>query len=176
MKLNSNMFSGLSLLRHRHEIETGRTSSISHEIIGFQSDGTIVNFNQSSPNLAISWEQICSSSDKIVSFLDTCGHPKYMKTTIRGLTGKSPDYAILVISAESDTIPQMTKEHLGLATMLKIPIMIVLNKIDLIQDNPSRLNKVFTKLIQLLQSVGNNLTPIVISDNNSIEAYLTNPR
>jgi GTPase len=39
---------GRGLLRaevflHKHEIETGRTSAISHQIVGFSSDGSCVN-------------------------------------------------------------------------------------------------------------------------------------
>lgn len=33
-----------SLLRHRHEILSGRTSSIAHEIIGFTPTGELINY------------------------------------------------------------------------------------------------------------------------------------
>jgi GTPase len=36
--------SRLSLLRHRHEILSGRTSSIAHEIIGFTPQGGLINY------------------------------------------------------------------------------------------------------------------------------------
>ncbi len=48
----------LSLLRHRHEIETGHTSSISHEILGFTEEGELVNY--STANVS-SWQEICES-------------------------------------------------------------------------------------------------------------------
>lgn len=32
----------LNLFRHLHEIQTGRTSSISHEVIGFTSSGEVM--------------------------------------------------------------------------------------------------------------------------------------
>ena len=31
------------LFRHKHEIETGRTSSVSNDILGFDSEGRVVN-------------------------------------------------------------------------------------------------------------------------------------
>lgn len=34
----------LNVFRHKHEIESGRTSSISQEILGFDSRGSIVNY------------------------------------------------------------------------------------------------------------------------------------
>lgn len=32
----------LNLFRHLHEIQSGRTSSISHEILGFNSNGEVI--------------------------------------------------------------------------------------------------------------------------------------
>ena len=40
-------------------------------------------------------------SSKIITFLDLAGHQKYLKTTIFGLTGHIPDYAMLVIAANA---------------------------------------------------------------------------
>lgn len=36
----------LNLFRHLHEIQTGRTSSISHEILGFNSKGEVCTFKR----------------------------------------------------------------------------------------------------------------------------------
>jgi GTPase len=63
----------LNLLRHRHEIETGRSSSISRQIIGFTSSGDVINY--ATTNVS-TWEQICENATRIVTFMDTCGHPK----------------------------------------------------------------------------------------------------
>ena len=40
-------------------------------------------------------------SSKIITFLDLAGHQKYLKTTIFGLTGHIPDFAMLVIAANA---------------------------------------------------------------------------
>ena len=34
----------LNMFRHLHEIQTGRTSSISHEILGFDAAGNVINY------------------------------------------------------------------------------------------------------------------------------------
>ncbi len=86
----------LNLFRHLHEIQSGRTSSISHEILGFDSKGEVVNYSK-----CASAEEICERSSKLVSFIDLAGHQKYMKTTIFGLTAHRPDFAMLVIGANS---------------------------------------------------------------------------
>ena len=36
-----------NIFKHKHEIETGRTSDISREILGFDSEGKILNYNAS---------------------------------------------------------------------------------------------------------------------------------
>lgn len=84
----------LNMFRHLHEVQTGRTSSISHEILGFDNNGRCINY--SSRDL-ITAEEICVSSTKLVTFLDLAGHKKYLRTTILGLSGYSPHYALLVV-------------------------------------------------------------------------------
>jgi len=46
-------------------------------------------------------EEICESSTKLITLIDLCGHQKYLKTTIFGLTGCSPDFALLMVSAST---------------------------------------------------------------------------
>jgi GTPase len=50
----------------------------------------------------------------VLTFIDLAGHEKYLKTTVYGMTGYSPDFVMLMIGANSGIIG-MTKEHLGLA-------------------------------------------------------------
>lgn len=84
----------LNMFRHLHEVQTGRTSSISHEIIGFDNSGRVINY--SSRDLMTA-EEICVNSTKLVTFLDLAGHKKYLRTTILGLSGYFPHYALLVV-------------------------------------------------------------------------------
>ena len=72
----------LNLLRHIHEIRSGRTSSINNGIMGFDDQAEVQNFGNCS-----STDEICLRSSKIVTFIDLAGHSKYMKTTVFGLTG-----------------------------------------------------------------------------------------
>lgn len=91
----------LNMFRHLHEIQSGRTSSISHEILGFNSQGQPINYSSSE---LITAEEICDSSTKLVTFLDLAGHKKYLRTTIQGLSGYSPHHAMLVVSEVIDNI------------------------------------------------------------------------
>ena len=49
----------------------------------------------------VSVEEICEASSKLITFIDLAGHQKYMKTTIFGLTAHCPDFAMLVVGANS---------------------------------------------------------------------------
>ncbi|KAJ3299550.1 GTP binding protein [Borealophlyctis nickersoniae] len=155
--------SRLNLLRHRHEIESGRTSSISHQIIGFDPRGELINY--ATTNVS-SWEQICETAAKIVTFLDTCGHPKYQKTTISGLTGHAPDYACLIVGANAGGLSEIGKEHLGIAVVLKVPVFVVLTKIDV--ATPEQLTRTIGSLLSLLKTPGIRRVPIVIQNEDDL--------
>ena len=114
---------------HIHEIKTGKTSSISVH--------SIKNFN---------------TKNKSIIMVDLCGHEKYLKTTLYGMMGYYPDYAILVISANRGIL-KMTKEHIKILYHLKIPIIIILTKTDLndklyetVQLQVDSLNKITTDI------------------------------
>ncbi|CAL1677220.1 unnamed protein product [Lasius platythorax] len=113
----------LNMLRHLHEIKTGRTSSISHEIIGFDSTGHILNYAEMATA-----EEICEHASKVVTFIDLAGHRKYLRTTVLGLTGYSPHHVMLVVAPP---LNEASQEHMALCLALKLPFFIVVNKIDL---------------------------------------------
>lgn len=113
----------LNMFRHLHEIRTGRTSSISHEIIGFDSEGHVLNYAEMSTA-----EEICEHASKVVTFIDLAGHRKYLRTTLLGLTGYSPHHVMLVIAPPMN---EAFQEHLALCLALRLPFFVVITKTDL---------------------------------------------
>lgn len=110
------------IFKHKHEKETGRTSSISFKYIKL-------------------------NEKKYLSFIDLAGHEKYFKTTIHGINGGLADYAILVIGANMGVL-RMTREHLGIIKALKLPFFVVLTKIDICPINVlERTQREITELI-----------------------------
>ncbi|KAJ3148110.1 Short integuments 2, mitochondrial [Geranomyces variabilis] len=156
----------LNLFRHKHEVESGRTSSVGLEIIGFTSKAEIV-----TPALLgkikLGWDDICESATKVLTFMDLAGHEKYLKTTVFGLTGTSPDFVMLMIGSNAGIIG-MTKEHLGLALALQVPVFIVVTKIDMCPDNV--LASTISQLTKILKSSGCRKIPIFL---NTTEDVLT---
>ncbi len=113
-----------------HEKETGRTSSISHELMGFDRDMKQIAPLRAKASKYEQWQQITRASQKCVTFIDLCGHEKYLKTTVFGLSGMMPDYAMIVVGANMG-VSKMTKEHLGISLALDVPFFIVVTKIDI---------------------------------------------
>ena len=86
----------LNLFKHLHEIQSGHTSSINNEIMGFNNTGEAQNFAN-----CRNFDEILENSSKIITFIDLAGHQKYMKTTVFGLSGYAPDVVCRVLIASS---------------------------------------------------------------------------
>ena len=103
----------LNLLRHRHELVSGRTSSISHGFLGFDKAGRVVNYETCG-----SIQEICEASAKLVTLIDLAGHYKYLKTTVFGLTAYQPELAMLVVGTDTQigmsmVLPSLKKNSLN---------------------------------------------------------------
>ncbi len=92
----------VNLFRHKHEVESGRTSSVGMEIMGFDTKGDIVAPNV--PGRKLSWEEIGKRSAKVISFTDLAGHERYLRTTVFGLLSSSPNYCLLMVAANNGLI------------------------------------------------------------------------
>jgi GTPase len=148
--------------KHLHEIQSGKTSDDTTETIGIDSCGKIVNHTS---DRIIPDNIICEKSSKIYIFTDLAGHEKYYKTTVKGLTGSNPHYAMLTIGANMGVVG-MTKEHIGATLALKIPLFVVITKIDIAPDHI--LNQTMLSLTKLLKSTGSLKIPIIIRDTSDV--------
>jgi GTPase len=97
------------ILKSKHELESGRTSQISFNYINY-------------------------NNEKNLTLIDLAGHEKYLKTTLYGILGSFTDYSMVIVGANMGTT-RITEEHLTILLYLKIPIMIVLTKIDITPKN-----------------------------------------
>lgn len=136
-KLDDGKGSNRSLVSgHNHEINSGKTSSISlHSMKNYQGNNSVI-------------------------LIDLCGHEKYLKTTLYGIMGYYPDYAIVIIGANRGIL-QMTREHTKILHHLKIPMIIALTKTDLIENicantdkNPEEMLTNLVKDIKKIYSKG----------------------
>jgi len=90
---------------------------------------------------------------------------KYLKTTVFGLTGHAPDFAMLMVGANMG-VSGMTKEHLGIALALRVPVYVVVTKIDICPENI--LKETLTQIKKVLKSPGSRKIPIVIRTDDDV--------
>ncbi|KAI1610866.1 elongation factor EF-1 alpha subunit [Exophiala viscosa] len=147
----------VNLFRHKHEIESGRTSSVGMEIMGFDTRGEVV--TSSVPGRKLTWGEIGTRSAKVISFTDLAGHERYLRTTVFGLLSSAPNYCLLMVAANNGLIG-MSKEHLGIALALNVPVMVVITKIDICP--PQILEQTISQLTKILKSPGARKIPIFI--------------
>lgn len=121
--------SRIVVFNHDHEVDSGRSSSISQHIVGYDKYGNMNNYSNIN-SMNKSWSTIVRESVKIISFYDLCGHEKYLRTTIRGLTSVQSDLCIIMVGGNMG-INKITIEHCMLCITLDIPFIIVITKIDL---------------------------------------------
>jgi GTPase len=94
------------ILKQKHELESGRTSQLSFNYIKY------------------------NELKKNITLVDLAGHEKYLKTTLYGILGGFVDYGVVVIGANMG-VNRITEEHLSIMLYLKLPVMIILTKIDI---------------------------------------------
>ncbi len=148
--------------RYLHEIRTGRTSSVSTRLLGFDDRGEVVNYQLPSP---LDEAQIFLKSTKVIALVDLGGHERYLRTTLRGVMSKVPDYAMLVVGANAGLL-RMGREHLGICVVLGIPFFSVITKVDMVSDHV--LERTLDELIRILKMPGINKLPLVVEGRDDI--------
>ena len=158
-----------NVFRHKHEIFSGKTSSISHQILGFDENGELTNYNSLEKP---SWSQIVHKSYKIINFYDMAGTKgNFKKTTTSTLSNDYLDYLLLVISSV-DGITNRTIEFLNFAFNMKLPIITVFTKIDLINDKQIKDLIALYKSTVMKLKIG--LIPIIMKNNDDIVLFSRN--
>ena len=156
------------LFRHKHEAESGRTSSVGNDILGFDSHGSVVNRPDHG---SLDWVKVCENSSKVITFIDLAGHERYLKTTVFGMTGHAPDFGMLMVGSNAGIVG-MTKEHLGLALALSVPVFVVVTKIDMCP--PNVLQETLKLLVKILKSQGCRKVPVMVKTPDDVVLSATN--
>uniref|UniRef100_H3D513 GTP-binding protein 1 n=1 Tax=Tetraodon nigroviridis TaxID=99883 RepID=H3D513_TETNG len=169
---NGRGFARQKLFRHKHEMESGRTSSVGNDILGFDQEGQVVN-KPDSHGGSLDWTKICEKSSKVITFIDLAGHEKYLKTTVFGMTGHLPDFCMLMVGSNAGIVG-MTKEHLGLALALNVPVFVVVTKIDMCPANILQATETLKLLQRLLKSPGCRKIPVLVQNKDDVIVTASN--
>ena len=178
--------SRLSLLKHRHEIISGVTSSLAQELLGYQNralsgDSTAIDvINYASGNVS-SWNDIHAASEqgRLVFITDSAGHPRYRRTTVRGLISWAPHWTLCCIAGDDEedssgkigatasssevlgstgAAVDLSKAHLELCLKLNLPLVIVITKLDI--ASKAGLRNMMNKVLSILKSAGRR--PVIL--------------
>ena len=153
-----------NVFRHKHEILCGKTSSFSHQILGFDEEGKLTNYGDL---LKPSLSQIVSKSTKIINFYDMAGGNKtFNKSTLSTLSKEYLDYLLFVISAK-DEITKKTEDLLRLIYNIDLPVIAIINKIDLVSD--SELEKTVRKYKETIKKL--KKIPIIIKNDEDVALF-----
>jgi len=128
----------------------------------------VIEPERATKNKNAEWGHITSNSKKVATFIDLCGHEKYLKTTMFGLVGLMPDYAMIIVGANMG-VTRMTREHLGISLALKIPIFIVLTKIDLPPETAK--DETLGTLFKILKNPSCGRVPKVMKKGDDVKFY-----
>jgi len=186
---NSRGKSRLSLLKHRHEIATGVTSSVAPELIGYQvASGkeyfetaglSVVNYGCGNVS---SWNDIHTAAEdgRLVFLIDSAGHPRYRRTTVRGLVSWAPHWTICCVASDDceDTTGKLgstasprdilgpsgagidlSKAHLELCLKLNLSLVVVITKYDI--ASRGGLRQTLAKILSVVKTAGRQ--PVVLA-------------
>jgi len=122
-------------------------------------------------NITIDTTQIFFKSKKRnFVIIDTPGHVEFLKNMITGTT--QAEAAILIVDAH-EGIKEQTKRHAILLNLLGIKkIIVILNKMDLINYNKARFDEIKSELIKFLNDL--QLSPLAIIPISAIRGDLIN--
>lgn len=97
---NGNGFCRKLILRHVHEKESGNTSSLAYDTIGFK-NFNLINY---SCGFDFGMENIYKCSDTLVNIIDTPGCMKYIKTNIHAVSSIRPKFIIMCIPLDFTSV------------------------------------------------------------------------
>lgn len=101
-----------------------------------------------------------SSERRKITFIDTPGHEAFSAMRARG--AEVADIALLVVDSAQSVQPQ-TKEAIMAIKRAEIPMLVVLNKIDLPNADPEKIKRELAKTDVLVESMGGEIPSIKVS-------------
>ena len=100
------------------------------------------------------------SGQRKITFIDTPGHEAFSAMRSRG--AEVADIALLVIDAAQSVQPQ-TKEAVIAIKKAEIPMIVVLNKIDIPTADPEKIKRELSKIDILVESMGGMVPSVKVS-------------
>ena len=136
----------MTVHRHKHEVASGRTSSMSVQVVGYGPNGIPLNYSLIAGGASPSPKEIAGAAESLVRLVDVSGHERFTKTSLHGIVSSSPDYACVCVCGRQG-LSWITRDHLGVLMALNVPSCVVITKAEQVDEN--RINE----LVDLLEGV-----------------------
>eukprot|EP00056_Hartaetosiga_gracilis_P013225 m.216809 g.216809 ORF g.216809 m.216809 type:complete len:596 (-) comp13810_c0_seq5:2845-4632(-) len=156
----------LDMFRHNHEVVSGRTSSLSTEVIGFDGEGHVLNYDENMKQASV--KDVCANATKVVHITDSPGFEKYERTTLFGLSSRLPDHVCVCVDGTKGLTPQATRQF-TLSLALNLPIFIVITKID--KCDKQRLKTTLVQVMSKMKSAPYNKVPLIVKKKDDVLTY-----
>lgn len=104
--------------------------------------------------------QITTSDGKKITFIDTPGHEAFSSMRARGVN--ITDIVILVVAANDGIMPQ-TIEAINHAKAAQVPIIVAINKMDLVDANPEKIRLDLLQHGLVVEKMGGEILDVEIS-------------
>eukprot|EP00804_Cyclotella_cryptica_P019977 CCRYP_007877-RB/>CCRYP_007877-RB protein AED:0.15 eAED:0.15 QI:1102/1/1/1/1/0.8/5/364/476 len=155
-----------AIMKHRHEIESGRTSTATSHLLGFRHSGEpIAGRDKIRANKMKSEDEIARESYRIITLMDLAGHEKYLKTTIHGVSSGMADYGLILVNSRHPPT-HMTQHHLNLCCSFGIPVVVLFTKVDGCPEHALETSK--KELTKLLKSPEIGRRPFAVKTEQDI--------
>ena len=107
------------MLKHKHEFNTGRTSTADNfAFLGFENSGLALNNSNCADT-----EELYKRAEHLVTLIDVAGIAKYRQTLLHGISFTNPDTALIVIQASRKE--EFLKDYVELLSRCYIKIIAV---------------------------------------------------
>ena len=154
-------------------LETGRTSAISQQIIGYAPDGTIVNY--ANPDVREAHQPMggdrvrLRQGDLILPRRDA----RYIGDDHARHRRQSSGHTVMCVDANRGGIVGMTKEHLSIMLGLKVPFFVIVTKIDGLSEEIE--SAIATRRCsRASQTSGVHKTPILVRNEQDVMTTVKN--
>jgi elongation factor 1-alpha len=159
-----------SIMKHRHEIESGRTSTATTHLMGFRSTGEpITGRDQVRAMKRKSEDEIARESYRVITLMDLAGHEKYLKTTIHGVSSGFADHALILVNARHPPT-HMTRHHLNLCCSFGIPVIVVFTKTDGCPEHAFKISK--EEVVKMLRSPEVGRKPFAVRNEEDVAVVM----
>ena len=92
------------------------------------------------------WPHIIDQSSKILHLIEFYTRKQNLNKILNYITSLFPHYALVVLSAEAREITKSTREYINVLMQLKVPITIIVTKLDMVKGGSIRETDIWGKL------------------------------